>query len=89
MSMRTRDVSNKNYYIADYDKNTMCYYCYIEYDEGYSVGFRISVNKNSYTLNDKTIIELIKKSISKYRISHIKDIRYSFVGKFKDGKYYG
>ena len=67
----------------------MCYYCQVEYNEGFSVGFRISMNKNSYTLNDETIVELIKKSISKYRVPHIKDIRYSFVGKFKDGKFYG
>jgi hypothetical protein len=86
--MRTKDVNNKNYYIVDYNKNTMCYYCYIEYDEGFSVGFRISVNKNNYTLNDETIIKLIKKSISKYRVPHIKNIRYSFVGRFKDGKYF-
>ncbi len=66
----------------------MCYYCEIEYDEGFSVGFRISVNKNSYTLNDETIIKLIKKSISKHWIPHIKHISYSFVGRFKDGKYF-
>lgn len=66
----------------------MCYYCQVEYNEGFSVGFRISINKNSYTLNDKTIIELIKKSISKHWISHIENIRYSFVGRFKDGKYF-
>ena len=66
----------------------MCYYCEVEYDDDYSVSFKISVNKNSYTLNDKTIIELIKKSISKYRVPHIRHIRYSFVGKFKTGKYF-
>lgn len=86
MNMKTKNT--KNHYITDYNKNIMCYYCEVEYDEGFSVGFRISVNKNSYTLNDETIIELIKKSISKYWIPHIKNIKYSFVGRFKDGKYF-
>lgn len=87
--MGTKDVNNKNHCIINYDKNIMCYYCQVEYVEGFSVSFRISVNKNRYTLNYETIIELIKKSISKYRIAHIKHINYSFVGRFKDGKYYG
>ena len=86
--MKAKNVNNKNYYIVDYDKDIICYYCQVEYNEGFSVGFRISVNKNSYTLNDETIIKLIKKSISKYWIPDIKNIRYSFVGRFKDGKYY-
>lgn len=84
--MKTKNT--KNHYIINYDKNIMCYYCQVEYNEGFSVGFRISVNKKNYTLNDKTIIKLINKSISKYWIPDIKDIKYSFVGNFKDGKYY-
>lgn len=80
--------NTKNHYITDYNKNIMCYYCQVEYSEGFSVGFRISVNKNNYTLNDKTIIKLIKESISKHWIPDIKHISYSFVGRFKDGKYY-
>lgn len=86
MDMKTKNT--KSHYITNYDKDIICYYCEVEYDEGFSVGFRISINKNSYTLNDKAIIELIRKSISKYRIPHIKHISYSFVGRFKEGKYF-